>query len=332
MSLLTFEDAAMAPALLRRRLSANGTGLSAEERCRGRPCTGISSAAAMTIRAINPANGDVIATYDEMTPAAAVGIIADVHEAFLGWQRASFAERAAPMRKAAEILRGDAGDYARLMGSDRQAGAGGHRGGAECATACDFYAENAARFLERQADRDRSAQSCVAFNPLGVVLAVMPLELPFWQVFPIRGAGADGGQRRRPEARRQRPGLRAGDRDVFRAPAFRRTCFSVLMIRSSRVEAVIENPLVASGDADRQRPRGPSAVARKAGDAEEDGARARRERSYLVRRGRRPGTSPRTVCARGRLINSGQSCIAAKRFIAVEERSGARSRTSSSGR
>ena len=69
----------------------------------------------MAIKAINPVNGKVFATYDEMTPGVVGGIISDVHAAFLQWRRTSFDERAAMMREAARILRGKAGEYARLM-------------------------------------------------------------------------------------------------------------------------------------------------------------------------------------------------------------------------
>ena len=72
----------------------------------------------MAIKAINPVSGKVFASYDEMTPTVVSGIISDVHEAFLTWRRTSFAERATMMREAAQILRGSAGDYARLMAQE----------------------------------------------------------------------------------------------------------------------------------------------------------------------------------------------------------------------
>src|SRR5437867_4565652 len=121
----------------------------------------------MTIEAINPATGEVLEIYDEMTPATLGGIIGDVHNAFLRWRSNAFAERAAPMRKAAEILRAEARDYARLMA--REMGKPVRDGVAEaqkCALACDFYAENAARFLSPEPVATDARNSFVTFNPL----------------------------------------------------------------------------------------------------------------------------------------------------------------------
>src|SRR5258708_19820759 len=102
----------------------------------------------MAIKAINPVSGKVFASYDEMTPNSVSGIISDVQEAFLNWRGTSFAERATMMREAAKILRGSAGEYARLMAQEM--GKPVRDGAAEvekCASGCDFYPENAARFL-----------------------------------------------------------------------------------------------------------------------------------------------------------------------------------------
>jgi succinate-semialdehyde dehydrogenase/glutarate-semialdehyde dehydrogenase len=102
----------------------------------------------MTIDAINPATGEVLARYEEMAPAVVAEAVEQVHESLLAWRRTSFSERAALMRKAAAILRTDASEYARLMAQEM--GKPVHDGVAEaqkCALACDFYADNAERFL-----------------------------------------------------------------------------------------------------------------------------------------------------------------------------------------
>src|SRR5260370_19172694 len=148
----------------------------------------------MAIKAINPVNGKIFATYDEMTPSVVSGIISDVHEAFLKWRHTSFEERAAMMREAARILRGKAGEYARLMAQEM--GKPVRDGVAEvekCASGCDFYAENAARFLAREPIATEARNSFVTFNPLGVVLAVMPWNFPFWQVFRFAAPGLMAG-------------------------------------------------------------------------------------------------------------------------------------------
>ena len=105
----------------------------------------------MTIEAINPATGELVAKYDPMSGTTIARIVGDVHSAFLEWRRASFAERGRPMRNVAAILRDEAGALARLMAQEM--GKPVRDGIAEvqkCASACDFFADNAARFLARE--------------------------------------------------------------------------------------------------------------------------------------------------------------------------------------
>jgi succinate-semialdehyde dehydrogenase/glutarate-semialdehyde dehydrogenase len=274
---------------------------------------------AMTIRAINPATGEVVATHDEMTPAAAAGIIEDVHAAFLGWRRKSFAERAAPMRRAAAILRGNAGEYARLMAQEM--GKPVREGVAEaqkCASVCDFYAESAESFLAREAIATEARKSFVTFNPLGVVLAVMPWNFPFWQVFRFAAPGLMAGNAAVLKHASNVPDCALAIEDIFRRAGFPENLFRTLMIGSGQVEAVIENPLVRAATLTGSGPAG-RAIARKAGEM--------LKKTVLELGGSDPYLILQDadlefaagVCAKGRLINSGQSCIAAKRFIAVEK-------------
>src|SRR5690348_13954031 len=138
----------------------------------------------MTIQSINPVTGKILASYEEMTPEAARGVVTQAHEAFLSWRRTGFAVRAERMRKAAEQLRQNSGDYGRLMAQEM--GKPVRDGVAEaqkCAWACDYFAEHGDRFLAREPVTTEARSSFVTFQPLGVVLAVMPWNFPFWQVF-----------------------------------------------------------------------------------------------------------------------------------------------------
>jgi succinate-semialdehyde dehydrogenase/glutarate-semialdehyde dehydrogenase len=273
----------------------------------------------MTLRAINPATGEVLATYDEMTPAAVGVIVSAVHEEFLQWRRASFAERAEPMRRAGEILRANAGEYARLMA--REMGKPVREGIAEakkCAAVCDFYAENAARFLDREPVATEARKSFVTFNPLGVVLAVMPWNFPFWQVFRFAAPGLMAGNAAVLKHASNVPGCALAIEDVFRRAGFPQNLFRALMIGSGQVEAVIENPLVRAATLTGSGPAG-RAVARKAGEMlKKTVLELGGSDPYLVLEDADPELAA-AVCARGRLINGGQSCIAAKRFIVAEK-------------
>ncbi len=273
----------------------------------------------MTIRAINPTTGEVVSAHEEMTPASAAEIIKKVHEAFLGWRRASFADRAAPLRKAAEILRGGMNQYARLMA--REMGKPVHEGAAEvrkCATVCDFYAENAERFLARETIATEASKSFVTFNPLGVVLAVMPWNFPFWQVFRFAAPGLMAGNAAVLKHASNVPGCALAIEEIFRRAGFPENLFRALMIGSGQVEAIIENPFVRAATLTGSGPAG-RAIARKAGEM--------LKKTVLELGGSDPYVIledadlelAAKVCARGRLINSGQSCIAAKRFLPVEK-------------
>ena len=272
----------------------------------------------MTIEAINPATGERIATYDEMSAATAGSIVEATHHAWLDWRRASFAQRAEPMRKAAQILRAEASEFARLMA--REMGKPVRDGVAEaqkCALACDFYADNAARFLAPEPVATDAAHSFVTFNPIGVVLAVMPWNFPFWQVFRFAAPGLMAGNAAVLKHASKVPGCALVIEDVFRRAGFPANVFRTLMIGSANVEALIEHRLVraatltGSGQAGR-------AVARKAGE--------QLKKTVLELGGSDPYIvlddadldAAAAVCAKGRLVNSGQSCIAAKRFIVIE--------------
>src|SRR5580700_541071 len=166
----------------------------------------------MAIKAIDPVSGKVLASYDEMTPTVVGGTIGDVHEAFLKWRRTSFAERATMMREAAKILRGSAGEYARLMAQEM--GKPVRDGAAEvekCASGCDFYAENAARFLAREPILTE-AQQLRHLQPARCRARRDAVEFSVLAGVPLCGTRPDGWKRRRSQACLECPGMRAGDR------------------------------------------------------------------------------------------------------------------------
>jgi len=273
----------------------------------------------MTIDAINPMTGDVIARHEEMTPAAVEGIIAKAHDAFLAWRRVSFADRVRPMRKAAEILRANAHEYAHLMAQEM--GKPVRDGAAEaqkCALACDFYAEHAERFLAPEPVATEARKSFVTFNPLGVVLAVMPWNFPFWQVFRFAAPGLMAGNAAVLKHASNVPGCALAIEEIFRKAGFPENLFRTLMIGSRHVEAVIEHPLVRAATLTGSGPAG-RAVARKAGEMlKKTVLELGGSDPYLVL-GDADLELAAAVSTKGRLVNAGQSCIAAKRFIVVEK-------------
>jgi succinate-semialdehyde dehydrogenase/glutarate-semialdehyde dehydrogenase len=197
----------------------------------------------MTFQSINPANGEPIASYEEWQPHQVQDVIGKVHAAFLAWRHTSFEDRAVPMRKAAQVLRENATRYGRLMAEEM--GKPLRDGIAEaqkCALACDFYADNAARFLAREPVATEAPPHFVTFNPIGVVLA--PWNFPFWQVFRFAAPGLMAGKPAVLKHASNVPGCALAIEAVFREAGFPDHLFRTVLIGSRQVEAAIENPLV----------------------------------------------------------------------------------------
>ena len=270
------------------------------------------------MQSINPATRQTIATYDEMNAREVQEAIAKAHAAFLAWRNTRFDERAALMRDAARILRTEAARYARLMAEEM--GKPVRDGVAEaqkCALGCEHYADHAASLLAPEPIATDASNSFVTFNPLGVVLAVMPWNFPFWQVFRFAAPALMAGNAAVLKHASNVPGCALAIEDVFRRAGFPTDLFRTLMIGSAQVDAVIEHPHVAAVTLTGSGPAG-RAVASKAGSLlkktvlELGGSDA-----YLVLADADLELAA-AVCTKGRLVNSGQSCIAAKRFIVVE--------------
>jgi succinate-semialdehyde dehydrogenase/glutarate-semialdehyde dehydrogenase len=219
------------------------------------------------------------------------------------------------MRTLAKLLRERATDYAELMAHEM--GKPVKQGRAEiekCAIACEFYAENAEAFLKREEIKTEAGRSFVTFEPLGVILAVMPWNFPFWQVFRFAAPSLMAGNAAVLKHASNVPGCALAVDDLFRRADL--PLYNVL-VGSDQVAALIEDPRIRAVTLTGSGPAG-KAVAKKAGEL---------LKKAVLELG---GSDPYVVledadldaavatCAAGRLINSGQSCIAAKRFIVVE--------------
>jgi succinate-semialdehyde dehydrogenase/glutarate-semialdehyde dehydrogenase len=271
------------------------------------------------MKAINPATGETIEEYPETTPQEVNAVIECTHNAFLGWLTTNFQERAVLMKRAARVLRDHANEYAVLMTLEMGKLLGDARAEAEkCAWVCEFYAENAERFLEREVIETDAGKSFVTFNPLGVVLAVMPWNFPFWQVFRFAAPALMAGNAGVLKHASNVPGCALAIEDIFRQAGFPDNLFRTLLIGSGQVDAVIENPLVKAATLTGSTPAGRSVA----------GAAGKSLKKTVLELG---GSDPYVIledadieaavatCVTSRLMNTGQSCIAAKRFIVVEQ-------------
>jgi succinate-semialdehyde dehydrogenase/glutarate-semialdehyde dehydrogenase len=270
------------------------------------------------MQSINPANGELIAEYPEPSPAEVAAILKASRDAFQKWRRTSFVERADPLRRAGTLLRERRDDLARLMALEMGKPLAQGRAEAEkCAWGCEYYAENAERFLAAQEVPTDATRSSVCFEPLGVVHAVMPWNFPFWQAFRFAAPALMAGNVSLLKHASSVSGCALAIEEVLHDAGIPKDAFRTLLVPSSRVGALIEAPEVAAVTLTGSTPAG-LAVAAKAG--------ACLKKSVLELGGSDPYLiledadleKAAEACATGRLINAGQSCIAAKRLLVVE--------------
>jgi len=272
----------------------------------------------MAIESVNPSTGDTIKTYDEMTPQQAAAAVAEAHEAWKTWRKVPFRERAVPMKKAAAILRQRKEEFATLMALEM--GKPFKQGIAETeksALGCDYYADHAEGHLAPEAIQTDASKSGVAFEPVGVVLAVMPWNFPFWQVFRFAAPALMAGNAGVLKHASNVPGCALAIEQVFVEAGFPRGVFRTLLIGSRQVKAVIENPLVAAVTLTGSTPAGKAVAAQAGAVIKKTVLELGGSDAYIVLDDAELDLAVNT-CVTSRLINSGQSCVNAKRFIVVE--------------
>jgi succinate-semialdehyde dehydrogenase/glutarate-semialdehyde dehydrogenase len=273
----------------------------------------------MSLEAVNPATGELIREYEEMDAEQVAAIIENAQQEFHSWRKVPFERRAELMRAAADVLRREKDEFARLMALEMGKPVRDGRSEAEkCAWVCEYYAERAAEFLQEELVETDARKSFVTYQPLGVILAVMPWNFPFWQVFRFAAPGLMAGNAAVLKHASNVPGCALAIERVFHQAGFPPALFRTLLIGSDKVEAVIRNPSVKAVTLTGSVPAG-RAVAEIAG--------SEIKKTVLELGGSDPYVilsdadvpAAAATCATSRLINSGQSCIAAKRFVVVRQ-------------
>ncbi|MGA8180184.1 MAG: NAD-dependent succinate-semialdehyde dehydrogenase [Desulfobacterales bacterium] len=272
----------------------------------------------MTLTAINPATGDTIKTYEQTPFDEAVKRIETAHQAFTAWKRTNFSQRAELMKKASQILTGNKEEYAKIMAMEM--GKPVRQGRAEvekCAWVCEYYADNALKMLLPEKIETDASNSFVSFQPLGVILAIMPWNYPFWQVFRFAAPGLMAGNAAVLKHASNVPGCALAIEDVFNKAGFPENLFQNLLIPGKQIQRVMEHPLIRAVTLTGSNSAG-QAVAATAGKM--------LKKSVLELGGSDPYIvfedadleAAAKSCVESRLLNSGQSCIAAKRFVVIE--------------
>lgn len=270
------------------------------------------------LTAINPANSSIIQSYEEDSTAQVAEKIEAAQRAFLSWRETTFPQRVEKLRNAAQILTGNKEEYAALMAAEMGKPIRDGRAEIEkCAWVCDYYADNALTALQPEFIETDARRSYIAFTPLGVILAIMPWNYPFWQVFRFAAPALMAGNAALLKHASNVPGCSLALANIFKTAGFPENLFQNLLLSSKRVDRLIAQPLIRAVTL---------TGSLSAGRAVAAGAGQSLKKTVLELGGSDPyiiladADLAKTVeaCVASRLLNSGQSCIAAKRFVVVE--------------
>jgi succinate-semialdehyde dehydrogenase/glutarate-semialdehyde dehydrogenase len=273
----------------------------------------------MTIATVNPATGQTIRTFTPLTEPELDARIQCAADAFRRYRRTPLAERTRMLHKAAEILESEKEKFGRLMvtemGKTLKAAV---EEAAKCAWGCRYYAENAQQFLTEEVVETTATRSFVTYQPIGPILAIMPWNFPFWQVFRFAAPALAAGNVGLLKHASNVPQCALAIQDIFRRAGFPEGCFQTLLIETDRVRRVIEDPRIAAATLTGSTAAG-SHVASAAGkQIKKTVLELGGSDPFIVMPSADLEAAVRTA-VKARTINNGQSCIAAKRFIVAEE-------------
>ncbi len=268
-----------------------------------------------TMSSVNPATGEVLARIEEISDAELDARIARAAQTFRAWRRRSFAERASLMTRAAEVLEQRKEHWGRLMTLEMGKTFKSAVAEAEkCASVCRFYAENAERFLADEEVKASATRSYVRCLPLGPVLAVMPWNFPFWQVFRFAAPALMAGNVGLLKHASNVPQSALAIEEVFRLAGFPDGSFQTLLVGSPRVARILQDERVVAATLTGSEPAGAAVASTAAKAIKKTVLELGGSDPFVVMPSADLDSAVKTAVT-ARCINNGQSCIAAKRFI-----------------
>ena len=272
-----------------------------------------------TITSTNPYNGEDIKTYPLLTDKEVIMKIEQAHDAHMEWASFSFQKRAACLRTMSGLLHDNGRVYAELI--TQEMGKTITESISEiqkCAKVCDYYAEYGEEQLQNISISTDAHESYIHYKPLGVILAVMPWNFPFWQVFRFLAPSLMAGNAGLLKHASNVPGCAEAIEQIIRAAEFPEGLFYNLHINSSQVHAIIEHENVQAVTLTGSEPAGASVASIAAKAIKKSVLELGGSDPYVVLEDADLENAV-SACVRGRMLNAGQSCIAAKRMIVVEE-------------
>ena len=273
----------------------------------------------MAIATINPATGETLKTFEPLSDAQVDQKIQKATETFRSFRKLSFADRARMMNGAAEILEREKESLARLMTLEMgKTFRSAVDEAVKCAWACRYYAENAERFLTDEPIETPASRSFIRYQPMGVILVIMPWNYPFWQVFRFIAPGLMAGNVGVLKHASNVPQCALKIEEILLKAGFPEGAFQTLLIGSGKVDRILDDPRIAAATL---------TGSEGAGIQVATGAGKRIKKVVLELGGSDPFIvmpsanleEAASVGIKARVINNGQSCIAAKRFIVAEQ-------------
>lgn len=270
------------------------------------------------LQSINPFNESLLAEFSEHDAKTVERKIDTAANAFRSWKRQTFSERAVFIKRAGEVLRRKKNEYAAVMSREMGKVLAESEGEIEkCAKACDYFAENAEKFLRDQIIDTEASKSLVAFQPLGPVLAIMPWNFPFWQVFRFAATSLMAGNVGLLKHASNVTQCSLAIEEVFREAGCPEGVFQSLLIGSKQVESVIAHPHVAAVTLTGSEYAGTQVAAAAGKNLKKTVLELGGSDPFIVLADADLELTAR-VARESRMQNAGQSCIAAKRFIVVK--------------
>ena len=272
----------------------------------------------MSFEVINPATGEKVTeipAWDSQQLEAGLASVAAVSSS---WRNTPMSDRCVLMHKAAEVLRTNKEKYAAIVTQEMGKLINDARAEVEkCATVCDFYAENGPVFLADETIESDAGKSYVVYLPLGTVLAVMPWNFPLWQVFRFAAPALVAGNTGVLKHASNVPQCALLIEEVFKLAGFPENVFRSLMIRASQVQSVIEDPRVHAVTLTGSEPAGRQVAAIAGANLKKSVLELGGSDAFIVLEDADLDLTVQNAVV-SRFLNTGQSCIAAKRFIVVD--------------
>ena len=272
----------------------------------------------MTFKSVNPLDGTTLAEVDSFTPVALETALYEASQAAPAWSATPIAERGVLLQHAAAVLRDHAEEFARLMTLEMGKPIAEARAEIEkSARGCEYYAAEGAGFLEDEVIASDAGRSLVTYQPLGTVLAVMPWNFPFWQVFRFAAPALVAGNTGLLKHASNVPQCAQAIETVFLEAGFPQGVFRTLMIPSSQVAAVIEDVRVHAVTLTGSEPAGRQVAATAGSQVKKSVLELGGSDPFIVLEDADLELAVEQAVV-SRFLNTGQSCIAAKRFIVVD--------------